>query len=74
MYHFTQGTFSLAFRNNDSQVTTPQEEDELLCLTLWWLKLLSRPLQPMHVKWHYVNFYGHATLLEAVSSNCCRAK
>ena len=66
MYHFTQGTLSLAFRNNDSQVTTLQEEDELPCLTLWQLKLLSRPLQPMRVKWHHVNFYAHITLLEAV--------
>ena len=64
MYHFTQGTLSLAFRNNDSQVTTLQEEDELPCLTLWQLKLLSRPLQPMRVNWHHVNFYAHITLLE----------
>ena len=30
MYCFSQGTLSLACRNNDSQVTTLQEEDELL--------------------------------------------
>ena len=74
MYHFTQGTLSLAFRNNDSQVTTLQEEDELPCLTLWQLKLLSKPLQPMRVNWHHVNFYAHITLLEAVYFNCCTAK
>lgn len=44
------------------------------CLTLWWLQLLSRPLQPMHVKWHQVNFYAHITLLEAVSFHRCTEK